>query len=85
MYKLNWLVTKHRSHIVGYKTIAIELFFDHSNRENIKRLGDVFPKPHDLLWLETFFQNKLKILQRITICYADALVTHAMVCLHFIS
>uniref|UniRef100_A0ABK9MJZ5 Uncharacterized protein n=1 Tax=Glossina morsitans morsitans TaxID=37546 RepID=A0ABK9MJZ5_GLOMM len=64
--------------VLGYKTIAIELFFDHSNRENIKCLGDVFPKPHDLLWLETFFQNKLKILQRITICYADALVTHAM-------
>ncbi|KAI9577127.1 ribonuclease P protein subunit p30 isoform X1 [Glossina fuscipes] len=64
--------------VLGYKTIAIELFFDHSKKENSKRLADVFPKPHDLMWLETHFRNKLKILQRITICYADALVTHAM-------
>uniref|UniRef100_A0A1A9WW04 Uncharacterized protein n=1 Tax=Glossina brevipalpis TaxID=37001 RepID=A0A1A9WW04_9MUSC len=63
---------------LGYKTVAIEQFFDYTKKENTKRSSDAFPQPHDLVWLQVHFKNKLKILQRITICYVDAEVAHAM-------
>lgn len=64
---------------MGYKTIAIEQQFDHSKKDNAKRTADIFPEPINLKWLQDEFKNKLKILLRLTIIYADLAVTHAMV------
>ncbi|XP_017068495.2 ribonuclease P protein subunit p30 [Drosophila eugracilis] len=63
---------------LGYKTIAIEQSFDHSKKAPGKRGSEIFPEPHKIEHLRKEFQNKLKILQRITILYVDVSVAHAM-------
>ncbi|TDG44502.1 hypothetical protein AWZ03_009080 [Drosophila navojoa] len=63
---------------LGYKTIAIDQSFDHSKKEPGKRGSEMFPEPHNIDNIRKEFANKLKILQRITILYVDANVSHAM-------
>ncbi|XP_017131749.1 ribonuclease P protein subunit p30 [Drosophila elegans] len=63
---------------LGYKTIAIDQSFDHSKKETGKRGSEMFPEPHKIEHLRKEFQNKLRILQRITILYVDVNVAHAM-------
>ncbi|EDX03193.1 ribonuclease P protein subunit p30 [Drosophila simulans] len=62
----------------GYKTVAIDQSFDHSKKEAGKRGSEMFPEPHKIEHLRKEFQDKLKILQRITILYVDVNVAHAM-------
>ncbi|KAH8412478.1 hypothetical protein KR009_002493 [Drosophila setifemur] len=63
---------------LGYKTIAIEQSFDHSKKTAGKRGSEMFPEPHKIEHLRKEFQDKLRILQRITILYVDVNVSHAM-------
>ncbi|XP_068146249.1 ribonuclease P protein subunit p30 [Drosophila tropicalis] len=63
---------------LGYKTIAIDQSFDHSKKEAGKRGSEMFPEPHAIEHLRKEFNDKLKILQRITILYVDVNVSHAM-------
>ncbi|XP_016979383.1 ribonuclease P protein subunit p30 [Drosophila rhopaloa] len=63
---------------LGYKTIAIDQSFDHSKKENGKRGSDMFPEPQKIEHLRKEFQDKLRILQRITVLYVDVNVAHAM-------
>ncbi|KAH8352404.1 hypothetical protein KR084_003948 [Drosophila pseudotakahashii] len=62
----------------GYKTIAIDQSFDHSKKEAGKRGSEMFPEPYKIEHLRKEFQDKLRILQRITILYVDVNVAHAM-------
>lgn len=61
---------------VGYRTVAIDQTFDHTkcSRKN----QDVFPVPADLTNFRTQFQNKLKILNRLSIVYSHNVVSHDM-------
>ncbi|KAM8717065.1 hypothetical protein ACLKA7_003864 [Drosophila subpalustris] len=63
---------------LGYKTIAIDQSFDHSKREAGKRGTEMFPEPHSIEHLRKEFEDKLRILHRITILYVDVNVSHAM-------
>lgn len=63
----------------GYKTVAIDQSFDHSKKDPGKRGSEMFPEPHKIEHLRKEFQDKLRILQRITILYVDVNVAHAMV------
>ncbi|XP_016968673.1 ribonuclease P protein subunit p30 [Drosophila biarmipes] len=63
---------------LGYKTIAIDQSFDHSKKDAGKRGSEMFPEPHKIEHLRREFQDKLRILQRITILYVDVNVAHAM-------
>ncbi|EDW03977.1 ribonuclease P protein subunit p30 [Drosophila grimshawi] len=63
---------------LGYKTIAIDQSFDHSKKEAGKRGSEMFPEPFGIEHLRKEFAGKLRILQRITILYVDANVSHAM-------
>ncbi|SPP81976.1 ribonuclease P protein subunit p30 [Drosophila guanche] len=63
---------------LGYKTIAIDQSFDHSKKDAGKRGSEMFPAPHSIEHLRKEFADKLKILQRITILYVDANLSHAM-------
>eukprot|EP00099_Drosophila_melanogaster_P007150 NP_001259808.1 RNaseP protein p30, isoform B [Drosophila melanogaster] len=62
----------------GYKTVAIDQSFDHSKKDPGKRGSEMFPEPHKIEHLRKEFQDKLRILQRITILYVDVNVAHAM-------
>lgn len=61
---------------VGYRTIAIDQTFDHTKCN--RKAGDIFPAPVDLTILRGKFQNKLKILNRLSIVYAQNVILHDM-------
>lgn len=61
---------------VGYRTIAIDETFDHTKCN--RKASDIFPAPSDLTSLREKFQNKLKILSRLSIVFTQNVVLHDM-------
>lgn len=61
---------------VGYRTIAIEQIFDHT--KVTRKTNEVFPEPIELSNLREKFHQKLLILNRLTIVYAQQVVSHDM-------
>lgn len=61
---------------VGYRTVAIEQIFDHIKA--LRKTNEVFPEPIDLTELRRKFDKKLHILNRLTIVYAQQVVSHDM-------
>lgn len=61
----------------GYRTVAIDQPFDHTT--DAKKSSDIFPAPIPLGEFKEEFKNKLQLLSRITITYADSIINHAMV------
>lgn len=61
---------------VGYRTVAIDQTFDHTKCN--RKASDIFPAPVDLTGLRTKFQNKLKILNRLSIAFAQNVLLHDM-------
>lgn len=61
---------------VGYRTVAIEQIFDHTKA--VRKTNEVFPEPFDLSELRKKFDQKLHILSRLTIMYAQQVVSHDM-------
>ncbi|XP_055382669.1 ribonuclease P protein subunit p30 [Condylostylus longicornis] len=61
---------------LGYRTVAIEEIYDHSQKEN-KKSSDIFPSPVELDFLEEF-NGRLRILRRLTIIYSDVNISHPM-------
>lgn len=62
--------------LVGYRTIAIDQIFEHTKCN--RKSNDIFPAPVDLTALRDKFQNKLKILNRLTIVYSQNVISHDM-------
>lgn len=61
---------------VGYRTVAIDQTFDHTKCS--RKATDVFPPPVDLKNVQEKFQNKLKILSRLSIVYSQNVLSHDM-------
>lgn len=61
---------------VGYRTIAIDATFDHTKCN--RKASDIFPAPADLTGLREQFQNKLKILSRLSIVFSQNVILHDM-------
>lgn len=61
---------------VGYRTVAIDESFDHTKCN--RKVSDIFPAPADLTNLRTKFQNKLKILNRLSITFSQNVILHDM-------
>lgn len=71
---------------MGYRTIAIEEVCDYdllnqksNNSRGRKSDEGLFPEPSDIKWLKKEFEDKLRILQRLTIIYRDAKIANSMV------
>lgn len=61
---------------VGYRTVAIDQTFDHTKCS--RKASDLFPAPADLTSIRNKFQNKLKILSRLSIVYSQNVISHDM-------
>ncbi|XP_031623918.1 ribonuclease P protein subunit p30 [Contarinia nasturtii] len=61
---------------VGYRTVAIDETFDHTKCN--RKVSDIFPAPADLTSLRAKFENKLKILNRLSIVFTQNVVMHDM-------
>ncbi|XP_055640390.1 ribonuclease P protein subunit p30 [Toxorhynchites rutilus septentrionalis] len=59
---------------LGYKNVAIEQVYDHINYSGDKK-NDPIPAAVDLSVLNKQFKGRLRLLNRLTIIYADASVT----------
>ncbi|XP_055598595.1 ribonuclease P protein subunit p30 [Uranotaenia lowii] len=62
---------------LGYKNVAIEQVYDHINAGG-DRKSDLIPKPVDLSSLNKDLNGRLRLLNRLTIIYADASVMVAL-------
>lgn len=59
---------------LGYKNVAVEQIFDHINHSGDKR-NDPIPVPVDLSAINKELKGRLRLLNRLTIIYAEASVT----------
>lgn len=59
---------------VGYRTVAIDETFDHTKCN--RKAADIFPAPADLTSIRTKFQNKLKILNRLSVIFSHNVILH---------
>lgn len=60
----------------GYRTVAIDEIFDHTKLA--ARTSEIFPEPSNLDELRAKFQNRLQILNRLTIIYCEPAIALAM-------
>lgn len=60
--------------LVGYRTVAIDEVFDHTKCN--RKAADIFPQPTDLTSIREKFQNKLKILSRLSISFSQTVILH---------
>lgn len=71
------LILGDKSRLVGYRTVAIDQVFDHTECVR-KGLKDIFPDPVDISNIRKHFDQKLEILQRLSISYKAPAVVHDM-------
>lgn len=59
---------------MGYRTVAVDQIFDHT--KCVRKTNEIFPEPIDLSALRKKFNQKLKILNRLTITYTHQVIAH---------
>lgn len=63
--------------LVGYRTVAVDQVFNHTECAR-KGLKDIFPEPFDISSIRKHFEQKLEILQRLSISYKAPAIVHDM-------